>query len=234
MARKALPDSAAPALPLAGGGGLPFDRERRLLLRGVWPVAGVDEVGRGPLAGPVVAAAVILNPDDVPAGLNDSKQLTRAARERLYDDIMARALHVAAASAPAEEIDATDIRRASLAAMARAVAALGAPPAFVFVDGRDRPALPCETEAVIGGDALVASIAAASIVAKVTRDRMMALLERVCPGYGFGRHMGYASAAHRAAIERLGPSRWHRFSFAPLRQRPDCAAELARRRAARA
>lgn len=207
-----------------------FDREARLRARGVWPVAGVDEVGRGPLAGPVVAAAVILDPDDILDGLNDSKKLTKAARERLHDAIMARALHVSIASVSAYEIDATDIRKASLAAMSRAVAALPVAPAHVLVDGRDRPALACPCDAIIGGDALVASIAAASIIAKVVRDAMMTRLDAIPPHYGFGKHMGYGSAAHRAAIGVHGASPWHRLSFAPLRLMPEYADELARRR----
>lgn len=199
-------------------------------MRGIWPVAGVDEVGRGPLAGPVVAAAVVLDPADVPDGLNDSKKLSKLARERLYEDIMARALHVAIASVSAAEIDATDIRKASLTAMSRAVDGLPVQPRHVLVDGRDRPALPCPSDPIIGGDALAASIAAASIVAKVARDRMMMQLDQTCPHYGFGKHMGYGSAAHRAAIATHGASLWHRLSFAPLRLMPELADELAQRR----
>jgi len=229
MARKPTAEALTDSLILLPEGPV-FDREERLRARGVWPVAGIDEVGRGPLAGPVVAAAVVLDPADVPDGLNDSKKLTRAARDRLHDEIMARALHVSVASASVWEIDATDIRKASLTAMSRAVAALPAAPAHVLVDGRDRPAVPCDADAIIGGDALVASIAAASIVAKVARDRMMARLDAICPHYGFGKHMGYGSAAHRAAIETHGASPWHRLSFAPFRLMPEHAGELARRR----
>lgn len=229
MARKSSADSQPGVLPLPADGP-DFDREARLLSRGVWPVAGVDEVGRGPLAGPVVAAAVVLDPLDIPAGLNDSKKLTKAARERLYEDIMTRALHVCIASVSAVDIDATDIRKASLTAMSRAVNGLMVAPRHVFVDGRDRPELSCTSDAVIGGDALVASIAAASIVAKVARDRMMTRLDHICPHYGFGKHMGYGSAAHRAAIAAHGASPWHRLSFAPLRLMPELADELARRR----
>src|SRR6185312_16259574 len=161
-----------------------FRRERSALKRGVWPVAGCDEAGRGPLAGPVVAAAVILNPDDVPRGLDDSKRLTAERREVLYERICARA-QVAVAMAPPWRIDRDNILRASLWALARAVAALPVKPCLVFVDGRDRIAAGCDCEAVIGGDGLVASIAAASIVAKVTRDRLMARLGAAHPGYGF-------------------------------------------------
>src|SRR6201998_540216 len=152
-----------------------FRRERAALKRGVWPVAGCDEAGRGPLAGPVVAAAVILNPDDVPRGLDDSKKLTPERREVLYERICARAPG-AVAMAPPARIDRDNILRASLWALARAVRALPVRPKLVFVDGRDRIALTCDCEAVISGDALVLSIAAASIVAKVTRDRLMTRL----------------------------------------------------------
>lgn len=229
MARKPASDSSSS--PLLQPDAPTFIREAQLRDRGVWPVAGVDEVGRGPLAGPVVAAAVILDPGNIPPGLNDSKKLTKAARERLYDAIMASALHVAIASVSANEIDATDIRKASLAAMSRAVAALAAAPAHVLVDGRDHPALPCPSDAIIKGDALVVSIAAASIVAKVARDRMMERLDALCPHYGFAGHMGYGSAAHRAAITMHGASPWHRLSFAPFRLMDEHAGELARRRA---
>ena len=158
-----------------------FRRERSALKRGVWPVAGCDEAGRGPLAGPVVAAAVILDPDDVPRGLDDSKRLTAERREVLYQRICARA-HVAVALAPPWRIDRDNILRASLWALARAVLALPVKPRLVFVDGRDRIDAACDCEAVIGGDGIVASIAAASIVAKVTRDRLMA-----CHGRGASR-----------------------------------------------
>ncbi len=154
-----------------------FRRERAALKRGVWPVAGCDEAGRGPLAGPVVAAAVILNPDDVPRGLDDSKRLTAERREVLYERICARA-HVAVAMAPPWRIDRDNILRASLWALARAVKALPETPRLVFVDGRDRIDAGCDCQAVIGGDGLVASIAAASIVAKVTRDRLMSVSRR--------------------------------------------------------
>src|SRR5262249_56906756 len=155
---------------------------RSALKRGLWPVAGCDEAGRGPLAGPVVAAAVILDPQRVPRGLDDSKKLDRATREKLYSKICACA-EVAVAMAPPARIDRDNILRASLWALARAVAALPARPQLVFVDGRDRIDAACECRAVIGGDALVASIAAASIVAKVTRDRLMMQLALSHPGY---------------------------------------------------
>jgi ribonuclease HII len=192
-----------------------FRRERAALKRGVWPVAGCDEAGRGPLAGPVVAAAVILNPDDVPRGLDDSKRLTPERREVLYERICARA-QVAVAMAPPSRIDRDNILRASLWALARAVVALPVRPRLVFVDGRDRIDAGCDCQAVIGGDGLVASIAAASIVAKVTRDRLMACLGAAHPGYGFERHMGYSVPEHFAALDRLGPTIHHRRSFSPV------------------
>jgi ribonuclease HII len=192
-----------------------FRRERSALKRGVWPVAGCDEAGRGPLAGPVVAAAVILNPDDIPRGLDDSKRLTAERREVLYERICARA-QVAVAMAPPWRIDRDNILRASLWALARAVKALPEVPRLVFVDGRDRIDAGCDCQAVIGGDGLVASIAAASIVAKVTRDRLMACLGAAHPGYGFERHMGYSVPEHFSALGRLGPTVHHRRSFSPV------------------
>ena len=192
-----------------------FRRERLALKRGVWPVAGCDEAGRGPLAGPVVAAAVILNPDDIPRGLDDSKRLTAERREVLYERICARA-QVAVAMAPPWRIDRDNILRASLWALARAVKALPELPRLVFVDGRDRIDSGCDCQAVIGGDGLVASIAAASIVAKVTRDRLMTCLGAAHPGYGFERHMGYSVPEHFSALGKLGPTVHHRRSFSPV------------------
>src|SRR3984885_14754381 len=192
-----------------------FRRERLALKRGVWPVAGCDEAGRGPLAGPGVAAAGILNPDDVPRGLDDSKKLTPERREVLYQRICARA-QVAVALAPPSRIDRDNILRASLWALARAVAALPVKPRLVYVDGRDRIDAGCDCEAVIGGDGLVASIAAASLGAKVPRDRLMACLGTAHPGYGFERHMGYSVPEHFAALDRLGPTIHHRRSFSPV------------------
>jgi ribonuclease HII len=192
-----------------------FRRERAALKRGIWPVAGCDEAGRGPLAGPVVAAAVVLNPDDVPRGLDDSKRLTHERREVLYERICARA-QVAVAMAPPWRIDRDNILRASLWALARAVLALPVKPRLVFVDGRDRIDSGCDCEAVIGGDGLVASIAAASIVAKVTRDRLMACLGAAHPGYGFERHKGYSVPEHCSALDKLGPTIHHRRSFSPV------------------
>jgi ribonuclease HII len=192
-----------------------FRRERAALKRGVWPIAGCDEAGRGPLAGPVVAAAVILDPDNIPRGLDDSKRLTPERRAVLYERICARA-QVAVALAPPARIDRDNILRASLWALARAVAALPVRPLLVFVDGRDRIDAGCDCQAVIGGDGIVASIAAASIVAKVTRDRLMARLGAAHPGYGFERHMGYSVPEHFEALDRLGPTIHHRRSFSPV------------------
>jgi ribonuclease HII len=192
-----------------------FRRERAALKRGVWPVAGCDEAGRGPLAGPVVGAAVILDPKRVPRGLDDSKKLDAETREKLYAKICASA-EVAVAFAPPSRIDRDNILRASLWALARAVAALPVKPKLVFVDGRDRIDAACDCEAVISGDAIIASIAAASIVAKVTRDRLMIRLGLLYPGYGFENHKGYSVPAHFSALARLGPTIHHRRSFAPV------------------
>ena len=192
-----------------------FRRERAALKRGVWPVAGCDEAGRGPLAGPVVAAAVVLDPKRVPRGLDDSKKLDAETREKLYAKICGSA-EVAVAFAPPSRIDRDNILRASLWALARAVAALPVKPKLVFVDGRDRIEAACDCEAVISGDAIIASIAAASIVAKVTRDRLMIRLGLLYPGYGFEHHKGYSVPAHFSALARLGPTIHHRRSFAPV------------------
>src|SRR5213593_4833762 len=192
-----------------------FRRERSALKRGIWPVAGCDEAGRGPLAGPVVAAAVILDPQRVPRGLDDSKKLDHETREKLYAKICASA-EVAVALAPPARIDRDNILRASLWALARAVAALPVKPMPVFVDGRDRIDVVCDCKPVVGGDAIIASIAAASIVAKVTRDRLMTRLALAHPGYGFERHKGYSVPEHYEALARLGPTIHHRRSFAPV------------------
>lgn len=192
-----------------------FRRERALLKRGVWPVAGCDEAGRGPLAGPVVAAAVVLDPKRVPKGLDDSKRLTAERREELFEEICATA-QVSVVYASPERINRDNILRASLWALTRAVHGLPDLPRHVFVDGRDRLATKCDCEAVIGGDALIASIAAASIIAKVSRDRMMCRLAEQCPGYGFEQHKGYGVPEHLAALARLGPTVHHRRFFAPV------------------
>nr|WP_244557490.1 ribonuclease HII [Devosia lucknowensis] len=187
-----------------------------LLARGARLVAGVDEAGRGPLAGPVVVSAVRLDPDNIPAGLNDSKKLTAERREELFEAIMASA-EVAVVSAPPSEIVALNIRGATLAAMARAVRALPRPVDRVLVDGRDvPPGLPCPGLALIGGDGRSVSIAAASIVAKVMRDRMCAIMDCDAPHFGFSGHKGYSTAAHLAALDLHGPCRHHREEFAPV------------------
>jgi ribonuclease HII len=192
-----------------------FRRERALIKRGVWPVAGCDEAGRGPLAGPVVAAAVVLDPKRIPRGIDDSKRLTAERREELFEEICATASFAVAFASPAR-IDRDNILRASLWALTRAVQALPENPRHVFVDGRDRIDVACDCDAVIGGDGLVMSIAAASIIAKVTRDRLMCALALDCPGYGFESHKGYAVPEHREALDRLGPSVHHRRFFAPV------------------
>ncbi|MBB3383077.1 ribonuclease HII [Rhizobium sp. BK609] len=195
-----------------------FELELIARRAGHWPVAGADEAGRGPLAGPVVAAAVILDPERIPQGLNDSKQLTAARREELFVEILATAT-VSIASSSAGRIDTTDIRKASLDAMRRAICGLAVPASYVLTDGLDVPAgLACPGKAVVKGDARSFSIAAASIIAKVTRDRMMARAGIVFPAYGFAAHAGYGTPQHRAGIEEHGPCPLHRMSFRPLRK----------------
>jgi ribonuclease HII len=181
-------------------------------------IAGVDEAGRGPLAGPVAAAAVILDPHDRPEGLADSKRLTEAERERAFLEITQKAVAVAFTLMPPAEIDRLNIRAASLEAMRRAVAGLAVRPQRVIVDGRDiPPGLPCPCLAIIGGDATEPAISAASIVAKVMRDRLMARLGAELPAYGFETHKGYPTAKHRSAILAEGGTVHHRLSFAPFR-----------------
>ncbi|WP_182085868.1 ribonuclease HII [Aureimonas sp. ME7] len=194
------------------------NREEALRKSGCRLVAGVDEAGRGPLAGPVVAAAAILDPEHIPAGLNDSKKLTAGDRERLFEEILRFAV-VGVGSASASEIDEINIRQATFAAMRRALAGLAVKPDHALIDGRDvPPKLPCLATAVIGGDAASLSIAAASIVAKVVRDRMMHQLGLAFPLYGFGAHMGYGTPAHLTAIRTHGPCLHHRRTFAPVRE----------------
>ena len=215
MADKPKPKSA-PRLPFNEPVLRPtFRRERRALNKGIFPVAGCDEAGRGPLAGPVVAAAVVLDPKRIPRGLNDSKKLDPEEREKLYEKICATA-HVAVVFGAVERIDRDNILRASLWALARAVKALPIRPKLVFVDGNQKIDCGCDCETVVSGDALVVSVAAASIVAKVTRDRFMTRLGLAHPGYGFERHMGYSVPEHFAALARLGPTVHHRKSFAPV------------------
>ncbi|NKI58725.1 ribonuclease HII [Labrenzia sp. PO1] len=180
-------------------------------------LCGVDEAGRGPWAGPVVTAAVILDYDRVPVGLNDSKKLTEARREELFEQIVATA-HVSLASASPATIDAVNIRTATLSAMVRAVNHLPLVPDYVLVDGRDVPhGLKQAGQALIKGDGRCLCVAAASIVAKVTRDRMMVHLDASFPDYGFAQHKGYGVPQHQAALERHGPTVHHRLSFKPVR-----------------
>lgn len=196
-----------------------FAAETRARKRGVWPVAGTDEAGRGPLAGPVVAAAVVLDPRLIPDGLDDSKRMTLAQRETAYAAILSKALAVSVASVCADSIDRSDIRKASLEAMRRAVAGLSLRPMLVLADGRDvPPGLPCEGQALVKGDQRSQSIAAASIVAKVVRDRILVQCGEVHPAYGFERHAGYGTEIHRRGIDAHGPVRGlHRMTFSPFR-----------------
>lgn len=176
--------------------------------------AGVDEAGRGPLAGPVAAAAVILDPRAVPSGLADSKILTRDERERLYEEIKAKALAISIAFSGPASIDRINIRMATLCAMRRAVAGLSLRPDKAEIDGCDiPPGLCCPARAIVDGDAKVAAISAASIIAKVMRDRLMTRLGTEFPNYGFERHVGYSTPEHRQAIRLHGPTPHHRFSF---------------------
>ncbi|WP_330209630.1 ribonuclease HII [Pseudomonas sp. AM4(2022)] len=181
-------------------------------------VAGVDEVGRGPLCGAVVTAAVILDPNRPILGLNDSKKLTEARREKLYDEICEKALSWHIARAEVEEIDELNILHATMLAMQRAVEGLHITPKMAMIDGNRCPKLPMPSEAVVKGDSKVPAIAAASILAKVSRDREMAAFELIYPGYGIGGHKGYPTPVHLEALARLGPTPIHRRSFAPVRQ----------------
>ena len=198
-AQGSVPDLMGPAEPLQGA-----------------HVAGVDEVGRGPLAGPVVAAAVVLHPQRPIAGLRDSKVLTADERETLAASIRERALAWALGRAEVAEVDRINILRATLVAMRRAVVALAADVHLAYVDGNIAPALPCPAVTVVGGDATVPAISAASIIAKVARDAEMRSAAADYPGYGFEHHKGYATRTHLAALQRLGPTPLHRRSFAPV------------------
>lgn len=182
------------------------------------PVCGVDEAGRGPWAGPVSAAAVILDAATAPAGLDDSKKLTHARREVLEVEIKARAVAWCVAFATVEEIDELNILQATGLAMCRAVEGLSVVPAFALVDGNYRFKLPCEIKTVVGGDGVSASIAAASILAKTARDRLMVEMDGLYPGYGFAGHKGYHAATHVQALRTLGPSPIHRMTWAPIRE----------------
>jgi ribonuclease HII len=185
--------------------------------RHIGPVAGVDEAGRGPLAGPVVAAAVVLDPDCIPEGLNDSKVLTAAKRAELCARLLDCA-KVGVGIATVEEIDEINILWATMLAMTRAVEALGFRPAMVLVDGNRCPKWDHQSQWIISGDALCVSIAAASIVAKHRRDTMMIEYDAQYPGYGWASNKGYAAATHQEALRRLGPTPLHRRSFAPVAQ----------------
>jgi ribonuclease HII len=190
-----------------------FTRERRI----EGPVAGIDEAGRGPLAGPVYAAAVILDPARLPRGVNDSKALSAEEREKLFEKIMERALSVGVGFASVREIDEINILQATMLAMRRATEALSLKPVRAIIDGNRAPKdLPCPADTLIDGDAKSMSIAAASIIAKVTRDRVMCGLDLQHPGYNWSQNKGYATADHRAALDALGPSPQHRVSFGPV------------------
>lgn len=196
--------------------------ERHVMAERQCLIAGIDEAGRGPLAGPVVAAAVILDLDDVPPGLADSKLLSPATRAALYDVILMKARAVSIAMASAQEIDAINIREATHLAMRRCAAGLSLRPGRILVDGHEKAGLDLMAqgwiaEAIIKGDGRFASIAAASIIAKVTRDRLMARLDCLYPQYGFAKHHGYGTGQHSEAIHHCGPSPHHRFSFAPVK-----------------
>jgi ribonuclease HII len=194
--------------------------ESRLLKAHAGPaplrICGVDEVGRGPLAGPVVAAAVILDRTRIPKGLNDSKQLDEETREELFPRIMAMAVAVGVGEASVGEIDLVNIRQATHLAMARAVRALSVAAEFALVDGNDPPALPCKCDTLVGGDARSVSIAAASIIAKVTRDRLMIRLHDEHPGYNWKSNKGYGTPDHLAGLKTHGVTIHHRRSFSPI------------------
>lgn len=193
-----------------------FAHEDALRAQGRLRVAGVDEVGRGPLAGPVVAAAVVLDPARIPPGLDDSKRMTPRQRERA-DRAIRDSAQVGLGVATVEEIEELNILVATHLAMRRALTALHVPPDAALVDGRQLPrGLPMPVRGLVGGDRLSLSIAAASIVAKVWRDELMVTLAQQHPGYGWETNMGYGSKSHIAALQRLGPTPWHRRSFAPV------------------
>jgi len=194
-----------------------FIYEARLLKTIAGPVCGVDEAGRGPLAGPVVAAAVILDKKRIPKGLNDSKQLDEETREGLFPRIMEMAVAVGVGKASVGEIDLVNIRQATHFAMARAVRALSVAAQFALVDGNDPPALPCKCDTLVDGDARSVSIAAASIIAKVTRDRLMVRLHDEHPGYNWKNNKGYGTPEHYEGLRLHGVTIHHRRSFGPVR-----------------
>ncbi len=180
------------------------------------PIVGIDEAGRGPWAGPVVAAAVVLDPGRIPQGIDDSKVLDPDDRERLFERIMVTAISVGVGIGDVERIDRDNILAATMWAMSEAVTKLAARPRLALIDGNRAPRLACQTRTIVKGDAKCLSIAAASIVAKVTRDRMMIEMARTFPGYGFERHKGYGTPEHRAALAHLGLTAQHRRSFRPV------------------
>lgn len=190
-----------------------WELENELYDSGITTLCGVDEAGRGPLAGPVCAAAVILPRELVIPGLNDSKKLSEKRREALYGEITQKALHWAVAFASVEEIEALNILGATYLAMNRAIAGLGVEPELALIDGNRAKGVEHNCRCVVGGDGKCADIAAASIIAKVTRDRLMYELDEKFPGYGFAKHKGYGTAAHYTAIRELGPCEAHRPSF---------------------
>ncbi len=203
----------------SGESGKPdFSHETMLHSRGKMLVAGIDEAGRGPLAGPVVAAAVIFDPQAIPDGLDDSKKLSAKARNRLFD-LIAKTAQISWCAVPANKIDEVNILQATFIAMSQAVAGLPVPPHACLIDGRDvPPALRSNSQALIGGDRRCVSIAAASIVAKVVRDAMMAKAGSAFPHYGFDQNSGYGTRFHMEALERHGPCPLHRRSYAPVAQ----------------
>ncbi|MFR9751909.1 ribonuclease HII [Nocardia sp. 004] len=232
--RVSLANGWPPRMVMRRAGGL-RTLESALIRGGLGPVAGVDEAGRGPCAGPLVVAACLLPPKayDTLAGLDDSKKLTEAVREELYPVITRLALAYAIVVIPAGEIDSIGIHVANIEGMRRAVAGLGRTPGYVLTDGFLVPGIPVPSLPIIGGDGAAACIAAASILAKVTRDRIMVELDERFPGYGFAAHKGYNTAEHTAALHRLGPSSEHRRSWRTVREvaaaRPvtkaDCATD---------
>lgn len=193
-----------------------FELEAAELVLAGGPIAGIDEAGRGPWAGPVVAAAVVLDPARIPQGIDDSKALDPEDRERLFERIMKTALAVGVGIGEVDRIDRDNILAATMWAMAEAMAKLPCKPRLALIDGNRAPRLACQARTIVKGDAKCLSIAAASIVAKVTRDRMMIEFAREMPGYGFERHKGYGTPEHRAALTRLGLTAQHRRSFKPV------------------
>ncbi|WP_072394952.1 ribonuclease HII [Hyphomicrobium sp. CS1GBMeth3] len=204
-----------------------FELEAAELVLAGGPIAGVDEAGRGPWAGPVVAAAVVLDPNRIPDGINDSKALDADAREVLFKRITKTALAIGVGIGDVDRIERDNILAATLWSMAEAVGRLSCKPRLVIIDGNRAPRLKCEARTIVKGDAKCLSIAAASIIAKVTRDRMMIELSREFPGYGFERHKGYGTPEHREALIRLGLSVHHRKSWKPVQLALGLAADEA-------